>query len=176
MVEITFSVVLQLLQTVGILVGIVYYLTTMSNSRKASKTQIVSRIREQISSTEIAQIFFDLLEMEWKDFDDFTAKYDSTVDPENASKRMMVWGWYQELGYMIHEGLVDVDTVYNLIGGHNSLLCWTKFEPIILEQRKKFRDPSYFKFFEYFADEIKKYRVSQGIEAEITDADGYVNR
>jgi hypothetical protein len=51
---------------------------------------------------------------------------------------------------------------------------WEKFKPIIFEQRKKYRDPSWFKYFEYFGNEIKKYRASQGLEPEITDPDGYL--
>ena len=74
------------------------------------------------------------------------------------------------------EGIVDVDMVYSVLGGHSSLLMWTKFEHIILEQRKLYNDPSWFKYFEFFANEMKKYRVKQGIEAEITDPDGYITR
>ena len=170
------SVIRDLVAIFGVIAGFTYYYLTVSNASKARKIQLVSRIREQAWSTEGMKAAVEIQEMSWTDLDDFDAKYDSTVNPDNLSKRFLVWGFFQELGYLLHEGLVDRDTVYNLLGGHNSLLIWTKFEPIIKEQRKKYRDPSWFKYFEYYADEMKRYRVSQGIEPEITDPDGYVNR
>jgi hypothetical protein len=113
------------------------------------------------------------MEMEWTDFDDFRAKYDSTVNPENWAKRSLWWGHFQEVGYMLYKGLVDVEMVYNILGG-NSLIMWKKFRPIILEQRKWFEDPSWYKYFEYFAEEIMKYRVKQGLKPDIIDADGVI--
>jgi hypothetical protein len=177
MVEITYQMVLSTIQTVSLVVGIMYYIAIMRNAQKARKTELVSRILEQGGRSYEGQLQgVEIMEMQWTDFDDFLAKYDSTVNPENFAKRVLWWDYYQEIGYMLHEGLADVDTVYNLLGGNNSLLVWGKFESIILEQRKRYRDPSYYKYFEYFADEMKKYRVSQGMEAEIVDADGYLNR
>ena len=62
------------------------------------------------------------------------------------------------------------------MGGHNSLILWYKFKPIILEQRKKYGDPNWFMYFEYFADEMKKYRVKQGLAPDITDVDVYLTQ
>ena len=43
MVEITYQMVLSTLQTVGILVGIIYYLTIMRNSQKNQQMQLETR-------------------------------------------------------------------------------------------------------------------------------------
>lgn len=159
---------------IGIIVSILYYTSVLRNAEKTRRAQLVSRLREMFWSLESGLMAMELLEMEWRDFEDFDAKYDSTVNPENYAKRFMLWGQLQEVGYLLHEGIVDVETVYNLWGGHNSLLMWEKFKPIILEQRKKYRDPSWFVWFEFLAEEIKKYRKKQGISPEIFDADGYI--
>jgi hypothetical protein len=168
MVEITYQMVLSTLQTVGILVGIVYYITIMRNAQKARKMELVSRIYEIERSVESGIIGIELLEMEWIDFDDFLAKYDSSVNPENFAKRFHWWTYYQEVGFMLHEGIVDVDTVYGLLGGRNSRTMWEKFKPIILEFRERYEDPDFFKYFEYFSDEMTKHRVEQGLTLEIT--------
>jgi hypothetical protein len=168
MVEITYQMVLSTLQTVGILVGIVYYITIMRNAQKARKIELVSRIYEIERSVESGIIGIELLEMEWTDFDDFLAKYDSSVNPENFAKRFHWWTYYQEVGFMLHEGIVDVDTVYMLLGGRNSRTMWEKFKPIILEFRERYEDPDFFKYFEYYADEITKYRTKKGLTLEIT--------
>jgi hypothetical protein len=171
------SVIRDLVAIFGVIAGFSYYVLTVRNADKVRKMQLISRIREQGGRSVTNELYGEeLMEMEWEDFDDFRAKYDSTVNPENWAKRSLWFGYYQEIGYMLHESIVDVEMVYNVLGGHNALQMWAKFESIILGQRKLYRDPSWYKYFEYFATEIKKYRVSQGIEAEITDADGYINR
>jgi hypothetical protein len=169
MIEITYQMALSTVQTIGILVGIVYYITIMRNTQKTQKMQLVSRIYEIERSVESGLIGIELGKMEWTDFDDFLAKYDSRVNPENFAKRFHWWNYYQEVGYMLHEGIVDVDTVYKLLGGRNSRVMWDKFKPIILEQRMRYEDPDFFKYFEYFADEITKYRDKQGLPLEIKD-------
>ena len=75
MAEITYQMVLSTLQTVGLLVGIVYYITIMRNSDKARKLQIAQRLYQQLQNEEKQLAQLDLLEMEWKDFDDFYSKY-----------------------------------------------------------------------------------------------------
>ena len=176
MVEITYQMLLSTVQTLSLVIGIIYYLTIMRNADKVRKTQLVSHISEKWWSPGTEKMAIELLEMEWIDFDDFVRNYDSTVNKDNYAKRFHTWGIYQEIGYMLYKGFVDIETVYSLMGGHNSLLLWTKFEPIILAQRKKYRDPSWFQYFEYFGNELKKFRVQQGLEAEIFDADGYTTR
>ena len=124
---------------IGIIVSILYYSNVLRNSEKTRKAQLVSRLRELMwASEEDIATSYELLEMEWKDFEDFDRKYDSTVNIENSSKRFKIWGMFQEVGFYLHEDILDVKTVYSLFGGHNALLMWEKFKPIIYYQRKKY--------------------------------------
>ena len=95
----------------------------------------------------------ELMNMRWTSFEDFDSKYDSTVNPDNYTKRFWMWGIMQEIGYMLHENLLDIDTIYTMLGGHNTLLMWDKFKPIIYEQREKYKDPSWFTYFEYLGED-----------------------
>jgi hypothetical protein len=158
--------------------SIIYYSTVLRNTEKTRKAQLISRLREMLWASEESVVnSFELLEMDWIDFDDFDRKYDSTNNKENSAQRFKIWGLYQEMGYYLHENILDVGTVYSLIGGHNILLMWEKFKPIIYYQRKKYKDPSWFKYFEYMGEETRKYRTKQGISSELTDADEYlINR
>jgi hypothetical protein len=157
------------------IVGLTYYIITVRNANKIRKTQLASRISEKYWSPEFRRNSLELFSMKWTDFNDFDRKYDSTVNPENCVIRYQNWGLFQELGYLLHEGLVDMETVYSLMGGYTlSVMLWVKFESIILEQRKKYKDPSWFMYFEYFGNEFKKYRVQSGLEAELIDPDGFL--
>jgi hypothetical protein len=92
MVEITLPIMLQIVQTVGILVGIIYYITIMRNqqrtreltlesqelARKAQeqaletrKVQLFMQIYQDMNSTENLRIYSELINMEWEDWDDF---------------------------------------------------------------------------------------------------------
>ena len=175
MVEVTYQMVLSTLQTVGLLVGIFYYIMTLQNTAKGRRLQLAQRILTQIQSEENALLSLEILDMRWDDIDDFERKYDSTVNPENYAKRTKMFGMYTETGYFLKKGLIDVETIFDLNGGHSIFLMWNKFKPVIMHWREKYDDPTWFHWFEYAADELRKERVRRGLPAEITDADGYTS-
>ena len=100
--------------------------------------------------------------MEWDDYEDFRRKYDSSVNPENYSHRFNMWKMFDNLGYMLHLGLTDIETIYNLMGGSILLLYWEKFGPIVLKQRELYGESDYFEWWEYLIDKVSKHRVKQG--------------
>lgn len=173
MVELTYQIVLSTLQTAGLLVGIFYYIMTLQNAAKGRKLQLAQRMLTQIQSEENSLLSLELLEMRWDDINDFEGKYDSTINPENYAKRQKMFGMYTEAGYFLKKGLIDVETVFDLNGGHSIFLMWNKFKPVIIHWREKYDDPNWLRWFEYAANEMRKERVRRGLPAEITDADGY---
>jgi hypothetical protein len=64
---------------------------------------------------------------------------------------------------MLHQGITDVETIYNLLGGLNLLLFWEKFRSIVLQQRENYRESDYFVWWEYLIEEVRKFRVKQGL-------------
>ena len=160
----------------GVIAGLTYYFLTVRNANKARKTQIVMQLRNDIQSRENNIEIIKLYSMEWDNFEDFRAKYDSTVNPENYSLRAHLWGFHEAVGYMLFQGLIDVETVYNILGSYQTLITWNKFKEVILEQRKFYDNPHWYRWFEYLASEISKERVRQGILTDITDADGWITR
>jgi hypothetical protein len=81
MVEITLPIILQILQTAGILVGIVYYITIMRNSYKAqqmtlkaTKTQVFLQMYGAITP-ELIERVHEVIKWEWTDIEDFDSKY-----------------------------------------------------------------------------------------------------
>jgi hypothetical protein len=74
---------------------------------------------------------------------------------------------------MLSQGIVDIETVYNMLGSHQTLLHWDKFKDIIREQRVFYNNPHWYRWFEYLGVEMSKERVRQGLLPDITDSDGY---
>ena len=80
--QITFQTIFQFLQTVGILVGVYYYITTIRVNQRNQELQLESRslqlfmqLYQQMSSPDAIQTFNEIVNYEWDDFDDFSQKY-----------------------------------------------------------------------------------------------------
>ena len=125
-----------LLSGLSISISILYYAMVLRRSEKARMTQVALNLSNILISPETTKNANQLLSTKWDDFEDFRRKYDSTVNPEHYAIRWNIWRLYEHLGYMLHLSLIEVETIYALMGGYNILLMWEKYEPIIMEQRK----------------------------------------
>ncbi|MFX1475551.1 MAG: hypothetical protein ACFFCO_08780, partial [Promethearchaeota archaeon] len=121
---------------------------------------------EEITSTENARRYLDLLNMEWKDYDDFERKYGSDNNPDSFAKRYSSWWFYDGIGLLLNKKFVNLDMVYEL-GGIQAIWQWKKWESIIKEQRKRYKVPDLGIWFEYLAKELMKKREQMGIVAEV---------
>ncbi len=169
MVEITLPIVLQILQTIGILVGIVYYITIMRDSQKNQQMQLETRqldlyLRWQLELTkpDVIKNLLEVLHLEWEDFDDFARKYSHTLNVEDSSKRFASWYYWEGLGHLLSRGMIDSETVYEMIGTV-VFQHWIKYEPIIRGFRERDGAPESWRWFEYLADEMKKVRDRRGM-------------
>jgi hypothetical protein len=158
-----------LVSGLGIAASILYYTMTLRNANKTQQQQLETRRTQvcttllQNSMTEESMLrHIELLEAQFTDFDDFLEKYDSSVNPEHAAKRLTTWWRYNTLGYMIKDGLIDAGTVYNFIGP-GSMLQWRKWKPII-EGLEKTGDstPGVYEGFDYLYSEMEKIRQQRG--------------
>ena len=173
MVEVTLTLVKDIVTIVGVIAGFTYYVMTVRNARKVRKEALV---RDFLGwDIERHRVYMELLQMEWDDFDDYISKYDSTVNIDNYSKRAYIWNRYNRIGYELYQGNVDVEELYNYTGFQGIWFFWNKFKPIIMEDRKRYGNPHYFRWFEYLVDELVKERKRQGLSGEVIDFDGYIS-
>ena len=115
---------------------------------------------------------WELFQMEWTDFNDFAAKYDSSVNVENFEKRYSYWKYYDGMGLLLNRGLIDMEMAYHLMSGYGALWMWEKFKDIIYESRIRMNEPDHYVMFEYLADELKKMREQKGRTLEIPETGG----
>jgi hypothetical protein len=176
MVEITYQMVLSTIQTASLVVGIIYYITIMRNQQKnqelslkaqehATETReldIYMRWQLELTKPDVTENITKVLALEWEDFNDFARKYSHNVNPEEAGKRFAVWGYWNGLGYLLHRGVIDADTVFEMAGNW-AIGNWHKFEPIIHGFRERDGRPESWRWFEYLADEMKKVREQRGL-------------
>jgi len=159
----------------GLSIGIaaIYYTLTLRNSQRAQQLQLETRRTQAFMelTSELHQEkrliqMMDLYQMYWEDYDDFERKYGSDRNIENFGKRYSIWYFYNRIGWLLHEGVVDVKTV-NAITAQFTLWMWDKFESVILKQREVYNLPDFCIWFEYLAGEIERYRDEIGISTEI---------
>jgi hypothetical protein len=176
MVEFTLPVLLQIVQTVGILVGIVYYLIIMRNSQ--INQELALRAQEQALETRQAQLFMSIYgranevefwenfnevrQWEWKSFEEYEEKYGS--NPKMRAKFGSLGTFFEGMGVMVKRGLIDVTVVDDLLSGPIMGL-WQKHESIILEDRRRRSMPTMWEWFEYLYEEVRKVaEVEHGAE------------
>jgi hypothetical protein len=70
-----------------------------------------------ISSEEDYLKMSKLLRMQWNDYKDFNNKYGVKNNPENHALRWSVWNKMHGLGYMVKEGAIDIESVYDHSAG-----------------------------------------------------------
>ena len=151
MVELTLPIVLQIVQTVGILVGIIYYLTIMRNSQR--NQELTLKAQEQTLETRQAQLFLntynvytskqfqkdreELMQLwKWTDYDDFYSKYGSDVDAEAKAIFDSILLWLEGLGTLVKRGLIDPELVHDLLYAF-IINFWERHLPIISRLREQ---------------------------------------
>jgi hypothetical protein len=176
MAEITLPIVLQILQTIGIFVGIVYYITIMRNTQRtreltlkaqeqtleSRQTQIFMQIYQQLNSEETYKSFMELVNLDLKDNDEYLQKYDSSVNPAHYAKRAYIWYSYNTIGELLRMGIIEPDLIDRLLLGAMVIMMWEKWEHIIRETRVRENIPDIWEGFEYLYDEMKKFRSMKG--------------
>ena len=175
MVEITYQMVLSTLQTLALIVGIAYYLFIMRNSQRtrelALKAQeLTLKAQEQALETRQAQLFMNIYtqvydlefwnhfrevreQWEWEDYDDYYEKY--RLVPEKSNIFSAVGSYFEGIGVLVKRNLIDVTFVDDLISGP-LMSMWQKFEPVILEERRRKNVPTFWEWFGYLYDRVKE--------------------
>ena len=113
MVEITIPIVLDTIRTAGIIVAIIYYLSIMRNQTKTREAQFLMQLNQVFQDKEAIKDWYDVLFMEFSDYQDFMDKYDSSVNMDNYLQRSRIYRMLNNFGLIIKRGLVDPEIVYD---------------------------------------------------------------
>ncbi len=170
MVEVTLPVILQLVQTVGVLTGIVYYITIMRNQQKnneltqkaqleAEKTRKKEMIilRSQSYSLDYTTAFFGASQLrDWKTPEEFYSKYSMAVNPDAFSKQMYIRSVFNMAGLLLKESDVDPKLIFDMYSPVSVVQLWEQYEPLIQEARVRFNYPDMWEPFEFLYNEARR--------------------
>ena len=161
------SIVLQIVQTIALVVGIAYYLIIMRNSQRTQEmtlknrqAQLLMQMWNRTQSKEFTRDLITMDEMEWKDYDDFMEKYSMESNPEAADSWIAVANFCEGLGVMVKNDLIEPSLVDDL-ESRTIVFQWEKFSPIIYENRKRSNFPTLFEQWEYLYNQVAPMYYSQ---------------
>jgi hypothetical protein len=148
----------------GVCVAAFYYVTNLRLTQRNQELSLKSQ--QQTLETRQIQIFtqfydrfftnmeafFELLnQWSWKDLDDFWQKYGPESNPIEWSKLRRVFSPWEQMGVLVHEGVVDPKYIYYWAGPQPADL-WEKFYPVVLGFREKYEKEPKGMQWEFFED------------------------
>ena len=74
MAEITLQLVLQIIQTVSLVIGIIYYLTIMRNQNRAREAQVLLQLNQVFNEKEMIKDWAQFTMLEFMDLEDLREK------------------------------------------------------------------------------------------------------
>lgn len=152
---------LSLLQTGSIIIGVFYYIVTLQNSNRNQKMSEDTRKIQLLMQLHNAQNSeYSMRRIEVINFD--TEGLDvRNAEPETASKILITWREWNQLGLLLKYSFIDPDMMFEFLHGSGPILHWEKYGDIIKEMRSSGKQYSLGVGFEYLAEEMKKYRDKQ---------------
>ena len=144
----------------GVLVAAAYYVmtlrTTQRNSKSALETrqaQLYMQIYNEFKSKEMSEADYDIIHLELRTIDDWKRLLEDKT-------RYAAWnqwaGYYEGIGVMVRENLLEVRFVAELFSGP-FIWFWEKFRPMFTMMRRELNFPRAGVEMEYLYDKIMEY-------------------
>ena len=150
------------LAALSFIVAATYYAMNIREQRRNRRLTLTTTVLQPFMTVEGNELILELITMEWNDIDDFKARYDHRVNPENYAKRIAVWNMCENIGTLYKEGLLDLETLYR---GSQAIiaLLWRRFKPVIEMYRGIDYGEDAYANFEFVAEKMIELRGDREI-------------
>jgi hypothetical protein len=137
------------LAALSFVVAASYYIMTLNYTRKTQQQQLETRQAQlfmQLVDTYVERGYRSTaLEMlsdkwSWNDFDDFLRKYGPEANLEAWNKFQLQLSHWSMQGFLVRDGLLSAENIFSWWGWVPRSM-WEKYEPIIVEYRRRFEAP-----------------------------------
>ena len=143
--------------SVGVLIGVVYYILDLRHQTKIRKTDLLVRIMPwlNMSSSELQAELMKIWNLEFTDYEDFVKRYGKPYS-EGPEQRafVAVVNYLDGLGILARRGLMDADLIYECWTGDIAHI-WEKILPVVEGIRGEYKYPVLLNA-EYLYNEMKK--------------------
>ena len=155
------STVSIMIASAGVFAAAVYYILQIRHQTKIRQTDLVMRLYSTFGSKEFWEEYPKFMTLDFKDFKDFESKY-GPLGPTGKWIGTPSWVSYnthnlffEGVGVLLHRKLIDIRLVDDLFSIPIKS-GWEKVKPIVEGIRKTRNMPSYYEWFEYLYNEMKK--------------------
>ena len=90
---------------------------------------------------------------DFKDYEEWREKYGPSTNPDAYVDYYQVTSTCQGLGYLVQNGVLELEALSKHIRPRSIILLWEKIEPIVKVHREKL-NPTAYDSFEYLANEF----------------------
>ena len=166
MTDLDVTTIVSICLAVAAIVGIYFAASQYRHFIKQRRTEMLIRIYPgySISQEELRAAERQVNSSEYEDFSDFIKKYG---DPSSGNPVPVafdtVGNYYEGVGVLLDQKLIDVDLVYPLIGP--KIICyWEKMLPFTNGLRKAGGGDSTWAYFEFLYDAMKRESNEKGFQ------------
>jgi hypothetical protein len=141
---------------IGVVIGVVYYVTDMRHQTKIRKTDLLVRLYSTYTNNEFRDAFWKVMSLQVKDYQDYVGQYGSLSQNDNPMNRAFftVIGYYELVGVLLYRKLVDLVAVYDVFGSSGPIMIYEKIRPVVSGIRRG--EPTALLGFEYLCHELKR--------------------
>lgn len=147
----------------SVVLAAIYYVLQLRHQARARQDMVKTRQADLLmrlystwGSEDLQNAGWKVLELQFKDYDDFVKKYGSagTGTPTNVAIFKVGW-FFNGIGVLLQSNLADIELIDKLFG-YMVIPIWEKLKPWIEGGRKQYNLPKSLEWFEYLYNEIKK--------------------
>ncbi|MHA2380845.1 MAG: DUF4760 domain-containing protein [Candidatus Thorarchaeota archaeon] len=153
----TLQMIREIVTIFGVIAGVSYYVLTVRNAQKNRMVEFVfQRMHERNpeymrTSREVEQMGYG-----WSTVEEFYEKYNYLETPELTAKRNSIVGRLNAWGFLLKEGLIELDFISRLHTPSFIISMWERNEPLFLDFRERANDPTIQQDFEYLYNAVKR--------------------
>ena len=170
----------------GVLIAAVYYVLNIQNNRRnqelslraleqsaqaqkqtleTRQAQLLMSLYQRWSEPEFQDAYYEMMQWEWNDYDDYMEKYGWASNPAKWSLRVTIGTFLEGLGVFVKRGFIDPTLVDDLMSSY-IVEFWQKHGPVTKEMRKRLNDPAAAEHIEYLYGVIYEIYRQQHPEAD----------
>jgi isopentenyl diphosphate isomerase/L-lactate dehydrogenase-like FMN-dependent dehydrogenase len=144
---------------------------TRDRELETRRISLIDSMASRLQTPEAMKIYQEIMNYEWRDYEDYVRKYGSAYNMEAAAKRLGTWNVYNSVGAMLRKGIVEPEDVYDL-GAHGIVQLWVKYRSIIEESRRRINGQDWLRDLEYLAGEMTKVKLKRDPSYKVPETFG----
>lgn len=144
---------------VGVVVGVILTVQELRHIHKQRQTDLLVRLAPwlNMSGGELLQAYVKVLNLDFKDYDEFVEKYGQPLAEKPEQMAIMTVGnYFEAVGTLLRKKLLDLDLVWEYWGETFITLWQRRYKVYVEGVRKEFNQPEFGDAGEYLFYEMQK--------------------